>query len=152
MTFSQTQFLSELTDVHSGREIPSSTRAYFQQRLRNRLFNFLTEKFDASKKKGLNQAMLARRIGRTPEVINRWLGIPSNLTIDSVSDLLLGLSSEELELGSFSPITQKKHNYSHFEDLLSSAKAPVQTSAGTQAPLLVKGSGSADVRVLESLS
>jgi hypothetical protein len=152
MTSSQTHFLTEIGAGHYGPPIPTPKRAYFQQRLRNRVFNFLVEKFIAAQDKGLTKAILARRIERTPDVINRWLGAPSNLTIDTISDILLGISAEELELGSSSPITQTQHNYSHFKDLQASAKTSIQTSTGTLSPLPVSGGGSADVHVLESLS
>src|SRR5271166_3750347 len=134
MTFSQTQFFAEIAAGHLGPEIPSSTRAYFQQRLRNRIFNFLLEKFVISQRDGLTKAALARRIGKSPEVINRWLGIPSNLTIDSISDLLLGIAAEELEPGASSPLKAVQHNYSHFEGLRFS------TSSGTNAPIYGNGS------------
>ena len=147
MTFSQTPIFAEIAAGHSGPEIPSPTRAYFQQRLRNRIFNFLLEKFIVAQGDGLTKAALARRIGKSPEVINRWLGIPSNLTIDSVSDLLLGIAAEELEPGSSSPLKTVPHNYSHFEDLRSAS-----TSPGLPAQLRVSGNGCADMRVLESLS
>jgi hypothetical protein len=48
----------------------------------------------------ISKADLARRIGRKPEQISRWLGAAGNWTIDTVSDLLLGMSAEpELSVG-----------------------------------------------------
>jgi hypothetical protein len=125
MTTSQTPFLAELLAGHSGPPLPLGKRAYFQQRLRIRVFNFLLEKFAKAQKKGLNKNILAKRIGRPPEVVNRWLGAPSNLTLDSISDLLLGISAEELELEASSPVNQVESNYSHFDDL---ASASAQTA------------------------
>jgi hypothetical protein len=119
MTFSQTQLFAEIAAGPHGPEIPMPTRAYFQQRLRNRIFKFVLDKFTAAHQKGLTQALLARRIGRSPEVINRWLGMPSNLTVDSVSDLLLGISGEEIHPTSVSPLQQAASNYSHFDELRS---------------------------------
>ena len=119
MTISPTPFLAEIAAGHSGPPIPAPTRAYFQQRLRNRVFHFILEKFLAAQEAGLTKATLARRIGKTPDLVNRWLGAPSNLTLDTVSDILLGISSEELELGSSSPTAQIPHNYCHFDDLTS---------------------------------
>jgi hypothetical protein len=123
VTTSQTQFLTELEAGPFGPPIPLGKRAYFQQRLRIRIFNFLLEKFVKAQGNGLNKALLAKRIGKTPDVVNRWLGQPSNLTIDTISDLLLGISAEELELESSSPIHQVADNYAHFDDL-ASAQAP----------------------------
>ncbi len=76
MTISQTPFLTEVAAGHSGPPIPGPKRAYFQQRLQNRIFNFLLEKFIGAQKDGLTKAALARRIGKTPDIINRWLGAP----------------------------------------------------------------------------
>ena len=123
MTTYQTPFLSELMAGHSGPPIPAGKRSYFQERLRIRVFNFLLSKFIQAQTKGLNKNILAKRIGRSPEVINRWLGAPSNLTLDTISDLLLGISAEELEPDASSPIGRIADNYSHFDDLASRAQA-----------------------------
>ena len=119
MTASQTPLLREITAGHSGPAIPKPTLAYFQQRLRNRMFELLLDKFSEQKSKGLTQALLARRIGKTPDVINRWLSSPSNLTLDTLSDLMLGISAEELSPQTVSPTKPLTHNYSHFADLAS---------------------------------
>ena len=113
---------------HSGPPIPVGKRAYFQERLRIRVFNFLLGKFLQAQKQGLNKNILAKRIDRPPEVINRWLGAPSNLTLDSVSDLLLGIAAEELEPASSSPLEKVENNYAHFDELASieTAKAADQ--------------------------
>jgi hypothetical protein len=119
VTFSQTQLFAEIAAGHHGPEIPVPTRAYFQQRFRNRIFKFILEKFATAQQDGLTQAILARRIGRSPEVVNRWLGMPSNLTVDSISDLVLGIAGEEIHPSSVSPLQQAASNYSHFDDLAS---------------------------------
>ncbi len=115
MTISQTQFFSELASGHLGPPIPEPKRVYFQTRLRNRMFNFILNKFVEESKNGLTKAILARRVGKTPDVINRMLGAPSNLTLDTISDLLLGITAEELKLISESPINQAPTNYLHSE-------------------------------------
>jgi hypothetical protein len=122
VTTSQTPFLFELMAGHSGPPIPVGKRAYFQERLRIRVFNFLLSKFVQAQAKGLNKNVLAKRIGRSPEVINRWLGAPSNLTLDTISDLLLGISAEELEPDVSSPIGRVQNNYSHFDELAAKAQ------------------------------
>jgi len=111
MPTSQEQFFSELAGGHSGPTIPEAKRVYFQTRLRNRLFSFILGKFVIEQKKGLSKAALARRIGKSPEVINRWLGAPSNLTLDTVSDLLLGISAEELTPEAESLLKQAPRNF-----------------------------------------
>jgi hypothetical protein len=111
MPTSQTQFFSELAAGHSGPPIPEAKRSYFQARLRNRLFNFILGKFLSEQANGLTKAILARRIGKSPEVINRWLGAPSNLTLDTLSDLLLGICGEELSPQSEPILNQSPRNY-----------------------------------------
>ena len=104
MTTSQMPFLSELAAEHAGAPIPAAKRAYFQQRLRNRFFNYLLDKFESSRARGLTKATLARRIEKSPEQISRWLGAPSNFTLDVACDLLLGIAAEEIEFESSSPL------------------------------------------------
>lgn len=113
MTTLQTQFFSELAAGHDGPAIPESKRVYFQTRLRNRVFGFILNKFLEESKKGLTKAILARRIEKSPEVVNRILGAPGNLTLDTVSDMLLGIAAEELKLDSDSPLIQSPTNYDH---------------------------------------
>ena len=117
MTTSQTPLLTELIAGHNGPPISGPFRAYFQQRLRLRVFNFIFSKFIEAQKDGLTKASLTRRIEKTPDLINRWLGGSSNLTLDTISDLLLGISGEELLPTATSPLEQTRHNYSHFEDI-----------------------------------
>ena len=95
MTTSPMSVLYELEQGHDGPAIPAVKRAYFQQRFRNNMFNFLVDRFEIAKMKGLTKAALARRIGKSPEQITRWLGAPSNLTLDVASELLLGICAEE---------------------------------------------------------
>jgi hypothetical protein len=99
MTTSQTAFLSEilgLTEV-----IPAGKKAYFQERFRNRLFEFLVTEFEKRRADDpeFTQAALAKRLEKRPEQINRWLSAPSNLTADTLSDLLLGIRAAEPEIG-----------------------------------------------------
>ena len=117
MPTSQTQLLNEIGAGHDGPPIPESKRVYFQDRFRGRIFDFLINRFgDEQQQKGLTKAKLARRIGKPPEVINRWLGAPSNLTLDSISDLLLGISAEEMEMGAYSVLNRAPINYIHLDD------------------------------------
>jgi len=110
-------FLSEVAAGHSGPTIPPEKRAYFQTRLRNRLFSYVLSKFVDEQKKGLTKAALARRIGKTPDVVSRLLGAPGNWTLDTVSDLLLGISAEELEMSSSFLLNRQSRNYRHADDI-----------------------------------
>jgi len=112
-TLQERQFFTELAAGHLGPPIPEAKRVYFQTRLRNRIFNFILGRFLREQKNGLTKAALARRIGKSPEVINRWLGSPSNLTADSISDLLLGICAEELTPQSETLLNQQPQNWIH---------------------------------------
>lgn len=146
MSISQTQFFSELAAGHFGASIPEAKRSYFQARLRNRLFNFILDKFVEEQKNGLTKAALARRIGKSPEIINRLLGAPSNLTLDTVSDLLLGIIAEELTPVSEPILNQSPRNSLHADwiiaphiepnpkstqGILTLEQKPVRRSVGT---------------------
>jgi hypothetical protein len=112
----QTQLLNEIQAGHDGSIIPESKRVYFQQRQRDRFFDFIVGCFMREQPNGLTKAKLARRIGKPPEVINRWLSAPSNLTLDSISDLLLGICAEELEMEGRSVLNRAQVNLVHLDD------------------------------------
>jgi len=113
-----------LSEVEEGLPIPLSKRAYFQARLRNRLYHLIIEKFVAAEKiNGLTRAELARRIERRPEVITRLLGSPGNWTLETVSDLLLGISAEELMLECRSLLNRSPRNFSAPEWLEGATKS-----------------------------
>jgi transcriptional regulator with XRE-family HTH domain len=69
--------------------------AYYQQRFRNRVFlkfvSFVTEQACAQH---LTQKDIAERARKDPAVISRILSNPSNLTLDTISDVLLALDAE----------------------------------------------------------
>lgn len=92
MSTSQTPFLTEILE---GEAIPLGKLAYFRERLRNRLHQLVIREFVRQEDiQRLTRAELARRIGRAPEQITRWLGAPGNWTLDTVSDLMLGMGTE----------------------------------------------------------
>lgn len=92
MKSSQTSFLSE---IESGEPIPLHKRAYFRERIRNNLYDLIVSEFQRQEaSRGLTKAALTRRIDSRPEQVSRWLGSPGNWTLDTVSDLLLGLGVE----------------------------------------------------------
>jgi len=116
MTTFQTQLVKELGAGADGEPISQSKLVYLRERLRGRFFDFLLSKFEEARQSGLNQAKLARRIKRSPEVINRWLSAPANLELDSISDLLAGIAAEEPEFSSSSLLGRPKANYFHLDD------------------------------------
>jgi len=117
MSTFQTQIMKELAEGHDGSPIPATKRAYFQQRLRNTFFEFLLSCFAEQQKHGLTKAKLARRIGKTPDVVNRWLSAPSNLTLDTISDLLLGIAAAELKMKTVSYLNRAPRNFANGFDV-----------------------------------
>jgi hypothetical protein len=73
--------------------LPPEILAYFRAALRDRFHDLVLEEFTRQKSKhsDLTQAEIARRLGKRPEQINRWLGSSGNWTIDTLSDLLLAI-------------------------------------------------------------
>jgi hypothetical protein len=98
MTTSQNVFLSEVSSEFDV--IPAEKRAFLQERLRTRLYDLILGEFmdHQSRNPAFTKAALARRIGSRPEIINRILSSPGNWTIDTISNLLAGISGAELGL------------------------------------------------------
>jgi len=93
MTTSQTSVF--LTEMSEEKPIPAGKLAYFRTRLRYALHEIVLNEFLGQKATGkTNKAHLAKRIGRKPEQVSRWLGAPGNWTIDTLSDLCLAMNSE----------------------------------------------------------
>ena len=99
------QAMSFLSEIITGQRIPAGKLAFFQARARNRLYDLVMDRFSEQESTGLTRAELARRIGKKPEQITRLLGAPGNWTIDTASDLLLGMG-EELAFSS-SPLADR---------------------------------------------
>lgn len=112
MTTPQTSFLSE---IESDQAIPFGKLAYLRERTRNRLYDFIVSKFMERSRAGFTKADLARRIGKKPEVVTRLLGAPGNWTIDTLSDLLVGICAEELDPRSVSLLNRAPRNHTHPE-------------------------------------
>src|SRR5436309_2052974 len=90
-----TSLVPSLQPISSGDVIPESTRAFFRERLRIRLHQFLLAEFvRRSRATGLTRKALAARIEKYPESITRWLGAPGNMELDTLSDLLLAMGLE----------------------------------------------------------
>jgi hypothetical protein len=78
------------TDPKSIRDI-----AYYQQRYRNRVFYALVAWVsEQAQNQNLTQKDIAGRIRKDPAVISRLLNNPSNLTLDTISDVLLAFDAE----------------------------------------------------------
>lgn len=78
------------TEVKTARDI-----FYYRRRLKNRIFARLSSFFaEEANRTGLTKRDLALRLDKDPAQITRWLSGPSNLTLDTLSDLLLAMDAE----------------------------------------------------------
>ena len=70
---------------------------YLNERVRNGFYDYVLRRFhEAAERDGLTKAKLARRLGLEPARVTRLLGSPGNWTLDTVSELLVGICREEL--------------------------------------------------------
>jgi len=92
MSTSQTTGLSEPVGTD---KISVGTLGYVRARHRQRQYDLLVREF---KKSGITQADLARRLGKSPEVVSRLLARPSNLGADTFADLLFAISGAVVKM------------------------------------------------------
>ena len=104
MDTSPTTSLSKPTGAEP---IPKGTLGYLRSRNRHRLSTVIIREF---KKSGLTQADLARRAGKPPETICRWLATPGNMRADSLSDLLFSISGAVPTYGLDYPLERPARN------------------------------------------
>ncbi|MGD0671161.1 MAG: helix-turn-helix transcriptional regulator [Candidatus Binatus sp.] len=90
---------SILHEIAHGKPISLRTRLLYRRRLQNRVQRLLRKAFrDEQKRTGLTQKEFAERIDKDKSKVNQWLSIASNLTLETISDLLLGLGVDLDEL------------------------------------------------------
>jgi hypothetical protein len=95
-------------EKHSEREI-----FYYRRRFLNRVHEALTTFFEEEcERRDWTRQDVAERIDRDPAQISRWLSAPSNLTLESISDLLLSVDAEmDVNIARFGE--RKTPNYMH---------------------------------------
>jgi hypothetical protein len=112
ITSQKEQFLSEIQDPQPT-PIPPEKLAYFRARLKNRLYDYVASRLIAERQSGtrsVSQSDLAKRLSKKPEQITRWLGAPGNWTLETLSDLLLAISGNELPLPNEEELVEQKRN------------------------------------------
>lgn len=68
---------------------------YFRERERHNVYQMIISYFaDKHASEGLTQADLAKKLKKEPSQISRWLSGPANMTLDTISDLLLAMDAE----------------------------------------------------------
>lgn len=88
MTISQTQLAQALSES----EIDKFWLGYFQEGFREEIQQQLLEHYEMLKETtGLTRAELAKKIGRRPEQVTRWLAGATNIESDTISDMGIGM-------------------------------------------------------------
>jgi hypothetical protein len=94
MTISQTMSLKSVISGEDVQLAPAQL-AYFNARAEAQAHSILLRLFvDLSRDGKVTKASLARRLGKSPEQITRWLGAPGNFTLKSFSSLLACMGYE----------------------------------------------------------
>jgi hypothetical protein len=107
----------------ANEKISDWTLAFFRQRNKNRIHDLVIK---SMKKFGISQAELARRLGRRPDVVCRWIGAPGNWTLDTVSDLLFAIGGLEAEYGIGSPLDGPVRNFESPDWMMKASPAMVK--------------------------
>lgn len=89
----QEAYFSVLSDPQS--KIPPEVLSYFRAWMKEKFHDLVLGEFVRRKRESpeLTQVEIARRLGRRPEQVHRWLAAPGNWTLDTASDLLLAISA-----------------------------------------------------------
>lgn len=101
-----------LSEPTGDERVDPATLAYFQVRNRGRLYDLVLHEFEKS---GISQATLARRLGKRPELVSRFLASPGNWENDSVSDYLFAISGGEPAYSTAHPLREAPRNYTQPE-------------------------------------
>jgi hypothetical protein len=88
-------------------------RAYYRRRQQNKVYGELASYFAEEAAAGrIAKSKLAELLGKDPAQITRWLSEPSNLELDTISDMLLAMGAEmDHRVVRFSD--RAKQNYVH---------------------------------------
>jgi hypothetical protein len=92
MTFSAAQYQE---NIGKSEAIPKRTRSYFQQRFQQQVFARLASAFAARAEEfSVTKSGIACLIDKDKAQVNRLLSHPTNLTLDTLSELALALNYE----------------------------------------------------------
>ncbi len=110
MTFSPEQYQD---NIGKNEALPKRTRAYFQQRFQQQVFARLAKAFaERAEALGITKSVVATLAGKDKSQVNRILSHPSNLTLDTLSELALALNFEPVIC--FEDLSMPVlHNYTH---------------------------------------
>ena len=84
-----------LTEMKSTSKINPRDIRFARRLLRNRVFSELLGLFaERAERDGLTKSQLASLLNKDPSQITRWLSEPSNLGLDTISDLLVAMAGQ----------------------------------------------------------
>jgi transcriptional regulator with XRE-family HTH domain len=87
--------------------------AYYRQRQKNRVFSAIASFFAKEAAAGkISKKELANKLGKDPSQITRLLSGPSNLELDTISDILLAMGAE-MDHYIVRFVDRLKPNYAH---------------------------------------
>ncbi len=137
---------SSMSKPTGSEKVPVGTLVYMRTRLRRRFHSLILKEFVES---GLSQADLARRLGKKPELICRWLAAPANFRLGTLSDLLFAIKGGEIVDEMQYPLDQAARNVSLLEWLIDAADRDAASNLSQE--LTIKtGSSNTAARVLEN--
>lgn len=109
MNFSQVPYQNAIS---KNEIVPAFEIAYYRQRFRQHVFTNVASKFaERAKSLGITKSKIAALLGKDPAIVNRILSIPSNMTLDTISDFALALGYEP-EIQMFEFCDDPRHNFS----------------------------------------
>jgi transcriptional regulator with XRE-family HTH domain len=87
--------------------------AYYRQRQKNRVFSAIASFFAEEAAAGkISKKELANKLGKDPSQITRLLSGPTNLELDTISDILLAMGAE-MDHSIVRFVDRLKPNYAH---------------------------------------
>lgn len=125
--------ISVKSEVEGDEPLSDYAIGYLNARVRNGFYDYVLRRFDEeARKRGLSKAELARRLNLGPDRISKLLGSPGNWTLDTVSELLVGICREELVPDSRSYLNRASRNFRAEDDLLQNIPSLQQSATPLQ--------------------
>lgn len=119
----------QLSKPIRGERIDLYLLAYARARNKNRAHSLV---LDQVEKSDLSRADIAKMLGKDPAQITRWLGSAGNLTLDTLSDLLLAIGGSFIDLKVIDPFEEAKSNYQEISRYASLNTSPNYTILKTE--------------------